>query len=263
MLFRFTPVLGLFLLTPPSILQTRLSSDTNADYEAYLARVQPPLLQAARDKQLLPWLNSFSGDFDRVRKGEVPIHSLTPKFGQEVRDGIVHDWIGGIFMPGVTMDEVFAVIQNFDRQKDWYPEVIESKLLSKDGEVIRSRWLLLRKSLIEIVFNTELKSKYVELSPGQWLVESATTSVREIEEYGTKKAKQFEPGSGYGLMWRFNSYWTFQQRPEGVYGELRVISLSRQVPTGLGWAINPFIRSVPMQSVENTLVNTRKAVKKS
>ena len=63
-------------------------------------------------------------------------------------------------------------------------------------------------------------------------------------------------------MWRFNSFWNFQQRPEGVYGALRVISLSRQVPTGLGWIVNPFVRSVPMESVQNTLLNTRQAVKK-
>ncbi len=261
MSFRFSLLASFLLVTLPSALLTSLSPDTTADYEAYLAKVKPSLLQSAHDKQTLPWLSSFSGDLEKIRKGEVPIHSLTPKYGQEVRDGIVHDWIGGIFIPGANMQQVMAIIQDFNRQKDWYPEVIDSKLISREGDVIRSRWLLLRKSWIEIVFNTELESKYAELSPGQWLVDSSTTSVREIEEYGTKKAKEFAAGQGYGLMWRFNSYWNFQQRPEGVYGSLRVISLSRQVPTGLGWIVNPFIRTVPMQSVENTLLNTRKAVK--
>ena len=77
MLFRSSLLLPLLLVTLPSALLTRLSPDTNADYEAYLAKVQPSVLQGARDKQLLPWLSSYPGDLEKVRKGETTIHSLT------------------------------------------------------------------------------------------------------------------------------------------------------------------------------------------
>jgi hypothetical protein len=262
MLSRVPLLLPALLVALPSVLLTSLSPQTTSDYEAYLGKVQPPLLESVRSKQVMPWLNGFSGDLDKIRNGEVPVHSLTGKNGQEIRDGLIHDWVGGIFIPGATMKDVMGVIQNADRQKDWYSEVIESKLLERRGDVIRSQWLLLRKSLVEVVFDTELESRYTEITPNEWLVVSSTTSVREIEDYGTKKQKQYASGQGFGLMWRFNSFWNFQQRPDGVYGTLRVVSLSRQVPTGLGWIVNPFIRSVPSQSVTNTLVNTRNAVKK-
>ena len=40
----------------------------------------------------------------------------------------------------------------------------------------------------------------------------------------------------------------------------RAISLSRDVPTGLGWIINPIIRSLPRESLSNTLRETRQAL---
>jgi hypothetical protein len=251
----------LLILALPSALLTSLSPATTSDYEAYLARVKPAIFESARDRQPASWMAPFAGDLEKMRKGEVPVHSMSGKYGQEVRDGIIHDWVGGMFIPGANVQQVFAVIQDFDRQKVWYPEVLDAKLLGKEGDAVRSRLILLRKSWIEVVFDAELQSRYMELAPGQWLVDSSTTSVREIDDYGTGKAKTFAPGQGYGLMWRFNSYWNLQQRPEGVYASLRVISLSRQVPTGLGWIVHPFVRSVPMQSLESTLLNTRKAVK--
>jgi len=254
-------LLSVLLAALPSALLTNLSPGTNAEYNAYLAQVEPALVQSAGDKEIAPWLKSFSGDVDRIRKGELPVHTLTGKNGKQVRDGIVHDWVGGVLIPGVTIQQVFAVIQDFDQQKKWYPEVIDSKLISKQNDMIRSRWLLLRKKLISLVFETELESRYTELSPGQWLVRSATTSVSEIDDYGTSQAKKYPQGQGFGFMWRFNSYWNLQERPEGVFCTLRVISLSRQVPTGFGWIVNPFIRSVPMETVQNTLLNTRTAVK--
>jgi len=41
--------------------------------------------------------------------------------------------------------------------------------------------------------------------------------------------------------------------------ECRAISLTRDVPTGLGWLINPIIRDLPKESIENTLRETKAA----
>jgi hypothetical protein len=42
--------------------------------------------------------------------------------------------------------------------------------------------------------------------------------------------------------------------------ECRTISLSRGIPSGMGWMIKPFIQNVPRESLTSTLRNTRKAV---
>jgi hypothetical protein len=61
-------------------------------------------------------------------------------------------------------------------------------------------------------------------------------------------------------MWRLNSYWRFEQRDGGTYVQLEAISLSRDIPTGLGWLVGPFVSSIPKESLEFTLGRTRNAL---
>ena len=67
-------------------------------------------------------------------------------------------------------------------------------------------------------------------------------------------------GTGQGFLWRLNSYWLLEPRPEGLYLECRAVSLSRDVPTGLGWMIRPMIAGVPRDSLQSTLDAARKAL---
>jgi hypothetical protein len=45
-----------------------------------------------------------------------------------------------------------------------------------------------------------------------------------------------------------------------VYVQLEAISLTRDIPTGLGWLISPFISSIPKESLVFTLARTREAL---
>ena len=75
-----------------------------------------------------------------------------------------------------------------------------------------------------------------------------------------KKKKVLPPDTGYGFLWRLYSYWRFQERDDGVYIECRAISLTRDIPLGLGWVIEPIIRKLPKESLINTLKATRDAL---
>jgi hypothetical protein len=45
-----------------------------------------------------------------------------------------------------------------------------------------------------------------------------------------------------------------------VLAECRTLSLSRNIPIAVSWAIKPFIQSLPSESLSSTLSNTRSAV---
>jgi hypothetical protein len=45
-----------------------------------------------------------------------------------------------------------------------------------------------------------------------------------------------------------------------VYVQLEAISLTREIPSGLGWLIGPFVTSVPRESLTFTLDRTREAL---
>jgi hypothetical protein len=69
-----------------------------------------------------------------------------------------------------------------------------------------------------------------------------------------------QPGQDHGFLWRLNSYWRFEERAGGVYVECDAISLTRSVPVGLGWLVNPIVRTLPRESLENSLRTLRQAL---
>jgi hypothetical protein len=54
-------------------------------------------------------------------------------------------------------------------------------------------------------------------------------------------------------MWRLNTYWRVFERDGGTYVQCESISLSRDIPFGLGWIVGPFVTDVPKESLQFTL----------
>ena len=89
---------------------------------------------------------------------------------------------------------------------------------------------------------------------------SYTTRIAEVEDVGTAKERILEPDTGYGFLWRLYSYWRLDEKNDGVTIECRAISLTRDIPTGLGWIIEPIVRNLPQESLIHTLDATRRAL---
>jgi hypothetical protein len=91
---------------------------------------------------------------------------------------------------------------------------------------------------------------------------SISRSTRIAEVKNPKKSYEVEApvGDDAGFLWRLNAYWRFEEADGGVYAECESISLSRDTPLGLGWALNGFVQKLPKESMLNTLLGTRKAV---
>src|SRR5579863_2938432 len=53
----------------------------------------------------------------------------------EVPGGLIHHWMGTVFIPGATVGDVLAVVEDYDHLAKYYgPEVVSSRLISRDGE---------------------------------------------------------------------------------------------------------------------------------
>lgn len=254
-------VLGLVCAAAASAqLMTRLAPETDRAFEKYIAENVPRALKQAAVEKPLPWLGNDA--LARVKRGDLVIRGAkADEKPTEVPNGLIHDWTGALFIPGTTLEKVTAVTQDFARHKQWYPEIVDSRLIAKNGDTARGSWLLKKKKVITVVLRAELDSQFHRISPKHAHLTSTTKPIIEVDEYGTAKQKDYAPGEGHGFLWRFNGYWTFHEADGGVYVECRVVSLSRDVPGGLGWIVNPFVRSMPKESLESTLTNTRKAAK--
>jgi hypothetical protein len=209
------------------------------------------------------WCDLSSRRAHQVLRGQIVAQFWRGQGPVEVPSGLIHDWIGAVFIPGTTVKETLALIQDYDRHKNIYqPEVIDSVLKSHHGNDFKIYLRLLKKKIITVVLDTNHDVHYLSLDRTRWCCHSHTTRISEVEDAGGPEERVLPPDTGHGFLWRLNSYWRFQEKEIGVYAECRAISLTRNVPFGLGWVIEPIIQSLPRESLINTLEATRQALQR-
>jgi hypothetical protein len=179
----------------------------------------------------------------------------------EIPGGMVHHWIGTVFIPGATLAETLALVEDYDHHQNYYrPDVVRSKILyRKDNDfVIELRFY--KKKIVTTVLDTEHDVHYSILDSKHAMSRSRATRIQEVDEAG-KPDEQLEPvGHDRGFLWRMNTYWRFEEKDGGTYVESQAISLTRDIPTGLGWIIGSYVNSVPRESFTFTLEATRAGV---
>ena len=196
----------------------------------------------------------------RLREGEVAIANQgeTPS---EIPGGLIHDWVGTVLIPKVTVAQVLALIQDYDHSTRHYsPDVVQSRLISRQTDDFHVFMRLRKKKVVTVVLDTEYSVHYGRLDATHQYSFSRSTRVSEIADLGTPTERAIATGHDHGFMWRLNSYWAFEQVDDGVLVECEAISLTRDIPTGLAWVIGPFVNSIPRESLQFTLDATRKAL---
>jgi hypothetical protein len=104
---------------------------------------------------------------------------------------------------------------------------------------------------VTVVLDVDQTVNYTPVSATRLYSRSRATRIVEV------RAK---PGKDHGYLWRLNTYWRLEEKDEGVYVECEMVSLTRSPPPGLGWLINPIIRTLPRESLARLLTATRNAV---
>jgi len=175
-----------------------------------------------------------------------------------VPHGLIHHWLGIAFIPGVSIQQVLSLLQDYNHQATNYaPEVSRSRLLQRNGDDFKIYLRLRKKKVVTVVLDTYYDVHYANLDASRAYSSSHTTRVAEIENPDQANEHEKPPGHDTGYMWALDSYWRFWQHDGGVYVQLEAISLTRDIPVGLGWLIGPFVTSIPRESLEFTLKRTR------
>lgn len=176
----------------------------------------------------------------------------------EAPAAIIHDWVAAVVVRNATVEQVLRVLQSYNDYKRLYaPEITDSKVYSHHDNQWRIYLKLHKKEVLTANLATDYDVEYRWLSEGRWAMLSHSTKISEM-----KDGVLLPVGTGHGFLWRLNAYWVLEQRPEGVYIECRAISMSRDVPAGLGWALKGVVAKLPQQSLRDTLESTVRALTK-
>ena len=259
---RYVTLIGLVFFSLPAFAQftTHLSPETNRAFDDYVHKLEQGFAQVQSNGTCLS-LDSDEAKRKKAQSGELIIQSESGSGGIAVPDGVINDWDGAMFIRGAKVGTVLDILEDFDKHKDRFPEVIASRTLERNGDTVRGYWRLRKKKVITVVLDVEQTAKYSEIHPGCWDGRAATTSVSEIDNAGTPEERKLPPGDGHGFLWRLNAYWILEQASDGVYAECRTVSLSRNIPFAVSWVVKPFVESMPRESLVSTLEGIRKAAK--
>ena len=116
------------------------------------------------------------------------------------------------------------------------------------------------KKIIAVTVDTESLAEFTPRGPDRETSAIRSVRVNEVESVGTPEERQKPDGHGGGYMWRMNTYWRFLERDGGTYIECEALTLSRNIPTGLGWLIGPVLTSIPRDMLTSALQATRRSL---
>jgi hypothetical protein len=238
-----------------------LKPKTLQAFEDYIRDAEEAMQPALGGRGAFLWSDLNSNRSQQVKQGQISAQLWAGDWPVKIPNGLIHDWVGAVFIPGATVERVLALVQNYDDHKNIYhPEVMDSRLLSHEGNDFKIFLRVLKKKIITVVLDTDHDVHYTPLEEKRWFCRSYTTRIAEVEGVDTAKEKVLEPDTGYGFLWRLHSYWKFDEKNGGVTVECRAISLTRDIPMGLGWIIDPIVRNLPQESLIHTLDATRRAL---
>lgn len=257
------PILTFLAVAPSALAFAELTPEAAAAFDRYVGQAEARM-KADREPARFLRADGKPELKARLRDGQVVIEPVPPASVGEAKipGAMLQDWRGAMFIPGASIGEVRAVLQDYPNYKNFYkPKVTESKELAHHGDEYEVFLRLFEKHLLTVVLNTNYRVQYGMLDPQHMDVISRATRIAQVKDPGKSYTDEETPGNDTGFLWRLNSNWRFEEGDGGVYAECEAISLSRDVPLGLGWMIKGFLEKFPKESMLNTLEGTREAVK--
>src|SRR5689334_10474840 len=247
----------------------RLHANTLEAFDRYVKLTEARNAEELKRGTNLLWIDELPAAeraeaYAALKRGEVEMKRLEMRDGgKEIAcpAGIIHHWAGVVFIPGAKLDDVLSMLEDYDHHSRYYgPDEERSKIESRDGDHFRVFLRFRRHKVITVVLNTEHDIQYFHDGPGRAHSRSSAVRIAQVENAGKSDEREEPPGDDGGFLWRMETWWRMEERDGGVYVQSEVASLTRDIPTGLGWLVSPFVTGIPKETLVFTLEATRRAV---
>jgi len=250
------------LAAAPGLLSNELQIGTLKVWEEYIRGADLRMQTRLDAQKPFLWTDESPDRTRRVRLGETAVAPVVGHGTRNVPNGLIHDWIGGVFIPGATIESLFAVMHDYNRYKDIYrPVVADSRLLACTATDQKFSMVWQRKVLfVNAAIEGEYQARNIRVDAWRGYNVTDASQVQEIEDYGHAGEHLLPPGTGNGFIWRLHSIARYEERDGGVYLELEAIALTRDIPFSLRWLVNPVVNHLSINSLTTTLRQTRDAV---
>ncbi|HKT82003.1 MAG TPA: hypothetical protein VJP86_17360 [Vicinamibacterales bacterium] len=253
-------------------LEADLHPATAAAFDAYVAERERQLGESESSETRFLWIDHLpdgdrSARLNGLRAGALLIEPLkTTRGGRpiDVPDGMIHHWLGTVFVKGASLDRTLQLLQDYDRHAEIFkPAVSQSRILSQSGGTFLVSLRFYMKKVLTVVVDGEHRAQFTRAAANRAFSRIVSLRLAEVDNAGTAEEREKPVGHDGGYLWRINSYWRFLERDGGTYIQCETITLSRSIPFGIGWMVRPFVTSIPRESLTFTLETARSALQQS
>jgi hypothetical protein len=257
--------MALILVMAVNCLGARLSPAAERAYEIYVANVEARLArQHAPPETYLTAPNGEIGHQNRLERqlmsGDIRVEAVNGGTWQ-VASALLHHWRGAAFVSNATPKDMLAILRDFNHFPSYYsPQVVSARALKDNGETATLALRFREQRMFTIVLDGEYKIETRLSGDDRGYSASRSLHLWQIDSPGTPHERRRPEGQDEGLLWHLNTYWSFTRIRGGLQMECEAVSLTRDIPPGLGWLITPIVRDLPRESLEFTLRATKRAL---
>jgi len=255
-------------LLAPAAPASTLKPETVAAFDRYVELAEKRMDAELQDGQFL-FPDSLPADareeaYASMKRGQVyvaPLQTLDAGQKIKVRGGLIHDWVGVMFIPRHSVADVVAVLEDYpDETKIYWPDIQAAKVISHQDRDFVIYLRMYSKSIVTVVYDANFAVHNRDYGPDRAGSRSYSTRIAEIADPGEPDEHELPVGNDHGYMWRLNSYWRIEQKDGGVYVQIESIELSRTIPTELRIFFGFIVDNFPRKSITHLLVQTRNGV---
>jgi hypothetical protein len=231
-------------------------------WDDYISNVNTSVAERNAGSRPFLWIDESPEAQRRVRKGEYVITNHDPR---KVPQGLIHHWVGAMFVPNVSLDQVMRVLNNYDLYSDMFkPLIRKTSVIEREGDTVKLNVLAAQKAFsVTAAVETDEEIQIARLASDRVCIKADSVRIQEIADYGHPSEHIFPEARRPGYVWRALIVERLEQRDGGVYVELETVTLSRGIPVEVRWLIKPLTDDLPRKMMADLLDETRTAVQRS
>jgi hypothetical protein len=250
------------ILAPQPATAATLQPETVQAWDAYISATERRIEgELASSRRFL--VSDFASEGASIRKAlangaiavdPMPVARASTK-EIETPSGLLSHWRGSVFLPGLSLDTLLQRLQHPREQGPHQEDVLALRVLDRAPDRLSLFIRMTRTKIVTVTYDTEHQITYRRHGPHRASSRSVSTRIAELDGEGHPKPE----GHDRGFLWRMNSYWRYEQVPGGVIVELESLTLSRDIPLGLGHVVRPLVNRIARESMSRTLDNLRRS----
>jgi hypothetical protein len=230
------------LLIPAGLPAQQLKPETARQFDCYIQSAEARM--DARKAFLLADADPALSE-QIVRGQKIRTFEANGPNPHKLEGGQLYDWIGASFIPGVTLEKLIGMLQDYDHRATYFPETISaSKLLCLSGT---NRFQYSMRMKEPAILDVDSDVVWERVNAQHWRCRSFSTRVAEV-------------GKDHGYLRRLNSYWRFAESEKGVYVEAETITLSDEFSSATRFLGSALMGINPEKSLRHSLASMRESV---